>query len=48
MNDKREEVGMQFSQTGSIVGGRMMWAGHVVRIEESTTKESRGDETAGL
>ncbi|KAI0217232.1 hypothetical protein LSAT2_030894 [Lamellibrachia satsuma] len=39
MNDKREEVRMQFSQTGSIVGGRMMWAGHVVLIDESRQPE---------
>ena len=35
MNDPREEIGRQFRLTGRIVRRRTMWAGHVVRMEES-------------
>ena len=34
MNDLREEIGKQFSLTGRITKRWMMWAGHLVQMEE--------------
>ena len=34
MDDLREEIGMQFSLTGRILRNQMMWAGHLVQMEE--------------
>ena len=35
MADLREEIGVLYSLTGRIERSRMMWAGHVVWMEES-------------
>ena len=35
MNDLRKEIGMQCSQTGRLVRGRMRWECHLVRMDES-------------
>ena len=33
MGDLNKEIGVQFSLMGRIVTSRMMWAGHLVRME---------------
>ena len=42
MNDLREEIGKQFRLTRRIVRNWMMWAGHLVRMEESRKSEVTG------
>ena len=51
MNDLREEVMMQLSLTGRLVRRRLMWASHLVRMEEghlpkktAKSKEIRNEE----
>ena len=43
MNDLRKKVGIQCSLTGRLVRSRLIWAGHLVRMDAS--KESRGGNT---